>query len=159
MIVITIEGNVGADPELRRAGDQDVLGIRIAAETSDKDRKTFWFDVSVWGAYGASIEKYIRKGDKVTVVGAYSEREHEGKVYKKIDAKWITLPAKSSGDRNDDGGGRASGTRDRDDRPREDDRRREEPRKDDRWDERRDRPRDDRRDPRRVDDRSDDLPY
>lgn len=156
MIVISIEGNVGADPELRRAGDQDVLGIRVAAETSDKDRKTFWFDVSVWGAYGVSIEKFIRKGDKVTVIGAYSEREYEGKVYKKIDAKWITLPAKPGGDREDD----------RDDRkPRDDDRGRSRDR-DDRPAARDDRSRDDRRDNRRDErpaerpaPKRDDFPY
>jgi single-stranded DNA-binding protein len=140
---------------MRRAGDQDVLAIRVAAETSDKERKTFWFDVSVWGAYGVSIEKYIRKGDKVTVIGAYSERESDGKVYKKLDAKWITLPAKSDGERKSD---REPERGRSDDRKRDDDRRA--PARDERRDDRRDSRRDDRgRDDDRGRGKSDDLPY
>lgn len=120
-----IAGNIGGDAEMRKAGDSDVCSFSVAAETDERDRKTEWFDVSVFGAYGEALCKHLKKGGKVTVFGDLTFRENEGKRYNKLRAHRVALQGESRGGRDDD---------DRDDR------------KDERRDSRDDRGRDDRRD-------------
>lgn len=104
-------GNLGAEPELRYTqGGQAVLNIRMATTESylDKDKqrqeKTEWHSVVVWGPRGEGLAKILKKGDRILVEGGLrtSDYEKDGvKRYKtEIHAKEVCLAG---------GGGRSEG--------------------------------------------------
>ena len=98
MISITVAGRLGKDSELRQAGQSQVLSFSVAGDTGFGDRKqSHWFNCSLWGNQGAALQQYLKKGQQVTVIGEYSEREHNGKYYKELRATNIEL----QGSRND----------------------------------------------------------
>lgn len=68
---ITLSGNVGNDPESRTIPSGDtVVTVSIADTFGPKDaRKTNWFRCEFWGKRGEVIMKYVKKGNKLTVVG------------------------------------------------------------------------------------------
>jgi single-strand DNA-binding protein len=73
---VILMGNLGADPELRTLpSGQSVLKIRLATNDSylDRDRqrqvKTEWHDVSVWGPRGEALARHLTKGTKLVVEG------------------------------------------------------------------------------------------
>ena len=99
---ITIAGNIGKDAVTRttNAGDK-VTGWTVAVEERNgQEKRTIWFDVSIWGKRGESLAQYLTKGGKVAVSGELSTREHEGKTYLTVKADQVTL----LGGRNDSGG-------------------------------------------------------
>ena len=66
---ITIAGNIGRDAVVRRtnAGDA-VAGVPVAVEERNgQDRRTLWFDCSLWGKRGEALAQYLTKGSRVTV--------------------------------------------------------------------------------------------
>lgn len=73
---VTLVGNLGADPELRRAGDNPVLQLRIATTESFLDRqqqrqeRTEWHTVVVWGRRGEGLARILTKGSKICIVGS-----------------------------------------------------------------------------------------
>lgn len=82
---VTLIGNLGADPEIRKAGDDRVANFRIATSESWKDKnsgekkeRTEWHSIVVWndGLVGV-IEKYCSKGSKVYVEGELQTRKWE----------------------------------------------------------------------------------
>lgn len=98
MINVTVAGRVGKDSELRQAGQSQVLSFSVAGDTGFGDRKqSHWFNCSIWGNQGAALEQYLKKGQQVTVIGEYSEREHNGKYYKELRVNSIELQG-SKGD-------------------------------------------------------------
>lgn len=99
---ITIAGNIGKDATVRHTqGGDAVAGFSVAVEErSGQDKRTIWFDVSIWGKRGEKLAQYLTKGGKVTVAGELSTREHEGKTYLTVRADQITLMG--GGDRNHD---------------------------------------------------------
>lgn len=73
---VTILGNLGADPELRvLPGGNAVLKMRVATNESwlDKDKnkqeRTEWHRVTVFGRRAEGLAKFARKGMKVFVEG------------------------------------------------------------------------------------------
>lgn len=75
-------GNLGADPELRfTQGGQAVMSLRLATSESyvDKNRerqtRTEWHRVTVWGPLAGICEQYIRKGSKVAITGRIETRK------------------------------------------------------------------------------------
>jgi single-strand DNA-binding protein len=73
---VTILGNLGADPELRMLpGGNAVLKMRVATNESwlDKDKnkqeRTEWHRVTVFGRRAEGLAKFVRKGMKVFVEG------------------------------------------------------------------------------------------
>lgn len=98
MINVTVAGRLGKDSELRQAGNSQVLGFSLAGDTGFGDRKqSHWFNCSLWGNQGAALQQYLLKGQQVTVIGEYSEREHDGKQYKELRVNQIELQG-SKGD-------------------------------------------------------------
>ena len=96
---ITILGGVGKDPETRttQAGKQ-VTGFSIAVDDGwGENKRTIWFDVSVWGKRGEVISQHVKKGDKLCVTGELSTREYEGKTYLTINASDFSFGGKSQG--------------------------------------------------------------
>jgi len=92
MINVTVAGRLGKDSELRQAGNSQVLGFSLAGDTGFGDRKqSHWFNCSLWGNQGAALQQYLLKGQQVTVIGEYSEREHDGKAYKELRVNSIEL--------------------------------------------------------------------
>ncbi len=73
---VMLLGNLGADPELRMtSGGQAVLNLRVACSESylDKDKqrqeRTEWVSVTVWGKRGEALAKLLTKGSRVFVEG------------------------------------------------------------------------------------------
>lgn len=89
---ITIAGNIGKDAVTRDAGGTPVTGWSVAVEDrSAREKRTIWFDVSLWGNRGNALAQYLTKGTRVAVSGELSTREHEGKTYLTVRADQVTL--------------------------------------------------------------------
>lgn len=93
MKAIVIAGRVGKDAVLRRTQSGDaVLGFSVAVDDGyGQNKRTLWFDCSVWGKRGEALEQHLRKGTAVAVSGDLSTREHEGKTYLTVRANEVTL--------------------------------------------------------------------
>lgn len=90
---VTIAGNIGRNAETRNTQSGDsVTGFSVAVEERQgQDKRTIWFDVSIWGKRGSSLAQYLTKGTRVAVAGELSTREHEGKTYLTVKADQVTL--------------------------------------------------------------------
>jgi single-strand DNA-binding protein len=99
MKTITIAGNLGRDAETRRTqGGDAVTSFSVAVEDRQgKEKRTIWFDVSIWGKRGEALASYLTKGTRVAVAGDLSTREHEGKTYLSVRADQVTLLGGGSG--------------------------------------------------------------
>ena len=90
---ITIAGGITRDAVLRQTqnGD-DVLGWSVAVdERNGQEKRTLYFDCSLWGKRGQSLAPYLTKGSRVAVSGDLSTREHNGKTYLTVRASEVTL--------------------------------------------------------------------
>jgi single-strand DNA-binding protein len=80
---VVLSGNLTKDPELRQlAGGNSVCKLRIAVNTRKKDRDSNqwsdhpnYFDVTVWGAQGENVAKYLTKGSPLLIDGRLEWRE------------------------------------------------------------------------------------
>ena len=80
---VVVSGNLTKDPELRQlAGGNSVCKLRMAVNTRKKDRDSNqwsdvanYFDVTVWGAQGENVAKYLQKGSALLVDGRLEWRE------------------------------------------------------------------------------------
>lgn len=90
---IAIAGNIGKDAITRTTQNGDkVTGFAVAVEErSGQDKRTLWFDCSMWGKRGEGLAQYLTKGSKVSVSGEFSTREHEGRTYLTIRVNDVTL--------------------------------------------------------------------
>lgn len=104
MKCITIAGNIGKDAVTRLTQNGDkVTGWTVAVEERNgQEKRSIWFDVSIWGKRGESLCQYLTKGSKVSVSGELSTREHEGKTYLTIRADQVTLMGGKREDRDED---------------------------------------------------------
>lgn len=93
MKTIVIAGNIGRDATTRTTqGGDKVTGWPVAVEERNgQDKRTIWFDCTLWGARGEKLAQYLTKGSKVCVAGELSTREHEGKTYLTLRADQVTL--------------------------------------------------------------------
>lgn len=104
MIEVIVAGNLTKDAELRQAGNSQVCGFAVAADTGFGDKKqTMFFSCSLWGNQGAAVAQYLKKGNPVTVIGEMSEREYEGKQYKEIRVNSIKLQGSRSDNQQNNG--------------------------------------------------------
>lgn len=81
---VTIFGNLGADPELRMLpGGNAVLKMRVATNESwlDKEKnrqeRTEWHRVTVFGRRAEGLAKFVRKGMKVFIEGRNQTSSYE----------------------------------------------------------------------------------
>ena len=103
MKTISIAGNIGKDAVTRstQSGDK-VTGWTVAVEERNgQEKRTIWFDCTLWGKRGEALAQYLTKGGKVAVSGEMSTREHEGRTYLTVNANQVTLLGGKS-DRQDD---------------------------------------------------------
>lgn len=93
MMTLTVSGNLGSDAELRTiASGKQVLNFSVAGKNGrDKDSAPTWIRCAVWGARGAALANYLKKGTSVVVVGALSVREHNGKTHHDLDVHDVEM--------------------------------------------------------------------
>jgi len=97
MISITVSGRVGADAELRRAGESDVLSFRMASnDFRHKEKVTDWVSVSLFGKRAATLVQYVTKGASIVVRGkayvrTYQNRDGQTVAALEVDATDVEL--------------------------------------------------------------------
>ena len=79
-------GNCGKDPEVRTLENSvKVATFSVATSTggytkqdgTEVPEKTSWHNIVAWRGLAEITEKYLHKGDKVTIMGTISYREYE----------------------------------------------------------------------------------
>lgn len=93
MQTVTVAGRVGNDAIVRNTqGGDSVCSFSVAVDQREgRDKSTNWWRVSLWGKRGESLAPYLLKGASVTVTGAFSVSEYEGKTQLNIRASEIAL--------------------------------------------------------------------
>lgn len=83
---VMIIGNLGKDPELRYTqSGSAVANLNIATneawtdKNNEKQERTEWHRVVVWGRQAETCEKYLEKGRQVYVEGRLQTREWQDK--------------------------------------------------------------------------------
>jgi single-strand DNA-binding protein len=81
---VVLVGRLTRDPELRSLpSGTSVCGLRIACNSARKDpagelvERPNYFDVSVFGAPGESVSRYMHRGSRVAIDGRLEWREWE----------------------------------------------------------------------------------
>ena len=78
---VILIGNVGKDPETRQINETTLSTFSLATTEKWKDgERTDWHTVKVWGKLSEIVEKYVKKGMKVCIVGRirYDKLEKDG---------------------------------------------------------------------------------
>lgn len=75
-------GNLGADPEVRHTQSGRVVNMRLAvsekwtSKDGEKKERTTWVPIVIWNdKLGEIAERYLKKGDRAYVSGAFSVRK------------------------------------------------------------------------------------
>jgi single-strand DNA-binding protein len=114
---VVMTGNLTADPELRSLpSGMSVCSMRIAcntrrknASTGDWEDKPNYFNVTVWGAQGENVARYLAKGRPVAIDGRLEWREGEAQDGSKRQATDIIADSvQFLGSREDASGGGGS---------------------------------------------------
>ncbi len=78
----TVSGFVGADSELRAAGQTDVLNFRIGNTSpfkkNGKDNETMWLRVALFGQQASQLQPRVTQGKQVVVIGELSQSKYTG---------------------------------------------------------------------------------
>jgi single-strand DNA-binding protein len=80
---VILLGRLTRDPELRALpSGRSVCSLRLACNGIRKDGDSYqerplFFDVSVFGAQGENVDRYLRKGSRVAIDGRLDWREWE----------------------------------------------------------------------------------
>ena len=81
---VTLVGNLGADPEVRKtANQQTVTQFNLATSESwvnkdgERQEKTEWHRIVVWGKLAETCAKYLTKGRQVYIEGRLQTRSWE----------------------------------------------------------------------------------
>ena len=88
---ITIEGNVGSDPEMKFTNDESLASFSLAYTPWTKAKgegETVWFRVTAWERLADTVMDNIKKGDKVLVIGKFgysTYTDKEGKQRASLD--------------------------------------------------------------------------
>jgi single-strand DNA-binding protein len=101
-------GNIGQDPDFRfTTGGAALLKLRLATNESyvDKNKqrqeRTEWHSVLIWGARGEALSKFLKKGERVFVEGSLRTSSYEVDGIKKykteIHASDIILAGSAKG--------------------------------------------------------------
>ena len=106
-------GNLGADPEVRyTASGSAVANFRIATsenwtdKNGERQERTEWHRVVVWGRQAEHCGEYLRKGRSVHVEGRIQSREWEDREgQRRFITEIIAQSVTFLGSRGDGGGG------------------------------------------------------
>lgn len=80
---VILIGNLGADPEVRRTNSGDpIANLRVATtekwkdkQTGERQERTEWHSVAIFGPVAEVAERYLRKGSKVYLEGQLQTRK------------------------------------------------------------------------------------
>lgn len=113
---VLLIGNLGRDPELKMTtGGQPVARFSIATTETWKDKagekqsKTEWHNIVVWGKQAEIAEKYLKKGKQVLIEGRIQYREYQDQQGVKKTACDIRCDNFQMLGRMEEGGGRSEG--------------------------------------------------
>lgn len=86
-------GRIGRDAVTRfTQGGKAVTGWALAVDKGfGENKQTVWLDCSWWGERGTKVADFIKKGDRLAVVGEIGTRDHDGKTYVTLDIRDVTL--------------------------------------------------------------------
>ena len=76
---ITVAGTLGRDAEVRYLNSGDAVCNFSVADSQGRDKPTIWWNCTLFGKRAESLSQYLTKGQSVTVVGQFSEREFQDK--------------------------------------------------------------------------------
>ena len=122
---VILIGNLGKDPELKMTPSGQAL-CRFSLATTEnwknqqgeRQSKTEWHTIVVWGKHAETAEKYLRKGQQIMVEGRIQYREYTAQDGTKRYATDIRCDNFVMLGRRDDGAGaRATGGYDDDPLP------------------------------------------
>jgi single-strand DNA-binding protein len=84
--LVVLQGRLGRDPEVRfTGGGQAVANFSIATDESyknkdgEKIKNTEWHNIVVWGKSAEFVQKYIKTGDLVQIIGKLRTRKWSDK--------------------------------------------------------------------------------
>ena len=77
-------GNLTRDPELAETGSgikvcRFSIAVNRTYRSSDGERQTDFFNITVWSNQAENCGRYLKKGSKVAVVGRLQNRSYEDK--------------------------------------------------------------------------------
>ena len=105
---VMLLGNLGADPELRMTGSgQAVLNVRLATsekfldKNKQKQERTEWHRVTIWGKRAEALGKLLRKGDRILVEGSLRTTNWEKDGVKHYRTDIVGTEVLLQGGRND----------------------------------------------------------
>lgn len=114
---VMLIGNLGADPEVRyTSGGTAVANFRIAttevwnSKDGERQERTEWHRIVVWGKQGENCGAYLRKGRSVHVEGRIQTREWEDREgQKRYTTEIVADRVTFLGSRGEGGGGGGGG--------------------------------------------------
>ena len=113
---VMLIGNLGRDPELKMTPAGQALARFSVATTEtwknqqgEKQSKTEWHNIVVWGKQAEIAEKFLRKGKQVLIEGRIQYREYTDQAGVKKTACDIRCDNFVMLGRRDDGGRPAAG--------------------------------------------------
>lgn len=115
---VMLIGNLGADPDIRFVGNSGecVMDLRLACTESyldknkERQERTEWVNVVVWGKRAEALGKLIRKGETIAIEGSLKTESYEKDGAKryvtKVVAREVILLGGRKGGGADTGPGR-----------------------------------------------------
>ncbi len=112
---VTLVGFLGRDPEIRYTSAGDPVATlslatseRWSGKGGEKQERTDWHSVSVFGKTAQFVRDYVQKGALVGVEGSiqyeeYTDKEGNQRKATKIRAKRVELLSSSKGGKRSDG--------------------------------------------------------
>ena len=82
---VILIGNVGKDPEVKQLTNGKVANMVMATSEKYKDKngdrqeKTEWHNIVIYGKLVDIVEKYVNKGDKLYIEGSITTRKWQDK--------------------------------------------------------------------------------
>jgi|SanBayMetagenome_1026888.scaffolds.fasta_scaffold68803_1 single-strand DNA-binding protein len=77
--VIILAGNAVADPVVRTTGSgKNIATVRLAVNNPLNDEEVLYIDVDTWDKQSEFVQKYVKKGNSLSVVGRLKSREYTG---------------------------------------------------------------------------------
>lgn len=106
---ISLVGNVGNAPELRRVGDNSVATFSLATSerwtdkgTGEAKERTEWHRVVVWGKLADLVSQFVRVGDRLDVEGRmhysrWQDKDGNDRYAADVVASDVIFPPKREG--------------------------------------------------------------
>ena len=108
MISVTAVGRLGQDPETKFIENSSATEVSLAVDIFDREKKTNWYKLKIWGKRGESFANLTKKGSLVAVSGnlvqrLWTNREGVEKMSIEISVSdWKLLERKSDSINEDD---------------------------------------------------------